>query len=60
MFQKCFKDETTVSFLEHFFFWRLMSAYPRKDYNIQEISALRSRQQQLTTCWHQIGTLLSV
>lgn len=60
MLQKCFKDETTVSFLEHFFFWCLMSVYPRNDYNIQKISELRSAQQQLTTCWHQIGTLPSV
>lgn len=60
MLQKCFKDKTTVSFLEHFFFWCLMSVYTWNDYNIQEISALRSGQQQLTICWHQIGTLLSV
>ena len=60
MLRKCSKDETTVLFLEHFFFWCLMSAYTWKDYNIQEISTLRSGQQQLTTCWHQIGTLPSV
>ena len=60
MLQKCFKDETTVSFLEHFFFWCLMSIYNWNDYNIQKISELRSAQQQLTTCWYQIGTLLSV
>ena len=49
MLQKCFKDETTVSFLEHFFFWCLMAVYTWNNCNIQEISALRSSQQQLTT-----------
>lgn len=49
MLQKCSKDETTVSFLEHFFFWCLMAVYTWNNCNIQEISALRSGQQLLTT-----------